>query len=47
MNAACEKYHMKLVDNDVLLSYMETAGLKTQMILNEDKGWVTYLGFKE
>ena len=47
MNEACAKYHMKLVENDVMLSIMEEAGLKTQMILNEDKGWVTYLGFKE
>ena len=47
MNEACAKYHMKLVENDVMLSFMEAAGLKTQMILNEDKGWVTYLGFKE
>ena len=47
MNEACAKYHMKLVENDVMLSFIEAAGLKTQMILNEDKGWVTYLGFKE
>ncbi|MCQ2079824.1 MAG: class I SAM-dependent methyltransferase [archaeon] len=42
----CEEFHMNLVDNDVLRSHMEAAGLSTEVIVDEEKNWVTFLGTK-
>lgn len=46
MTATCEEYHMKLVDNEVMKSYMEEAGLSVEIILDEEKNWVTFIGTK-
>lgn len=42
----CAIYHMNLVENDVLKGYLESAGLKTEVILDEDKNWVTFIALK-
>lgn len=47
MQARCEKYGMKLVENEVMNRYLEQNGLKTRIILAEDKNWVEFLGIRE
>lgn len=47
MEEQCARHSMTLVENEVMCEYLESAGLRSDMILDADKGWVTYLGFKE
>ncbi len=47
LEASCKKYHMNIVENDVLKGYLEQCGLKTQISLVEEKNWVVFIGIKE
>lgn len=42
----CKKYHMKLLENDVLKAYMEAAGLTATVITDPEHNWATFLGQK-
>lgn len=46
LNAACAKYHMNIVENDVMKGYLEQCGLKTQVVLLEDKNWIEFICVK-
>lgn len=41
-----QKYHMKIVENQVVESCLRDAGFEVETITNPDKNWVTYLAKK-